>query len=203
MHLCIGCYWLTRTSDGLHILSCACQHGPLSWWQVGLYSLCLLLCQTRLAHDHLWMFFVLQGALSNTLTVRKIFRALLCSWGFHSLVDVSVVFRGVSEVFGKFSDHFHVRWLACSVRYLLWSLILFLGWRVNCSALIGLSSLQVPCVKGAPKFLEGMLLDCEKFPGKSSPWILFLSFCDKEGLDDLSYLLSKSISYVAVFPLII
>ena len=41
----------------------------------------------------------------------------------------------------------------------------------------------VPCVTGDPKFSEVMLCDFRKFPGKSSPYLLFLSLHDGEVLD--------------------
>ena len=41
---------------------------------------------------------------------------------------------------------------------------------------------KVPCFLGAPKFLEGLICSCEWSPGKYSPCINVLLFCDEEGL---------------------
>ena len=47
----------------------------------------------------------------------------------------------------------------------------------------------VLCVTGDPKFSEGLLRYCKQCLGKSSPCLIFLSSCDKDGLDVRSYLL--------------
>ena len=51
----------------------------------------------------------------------------------------------------------------------------------------------VPCATGDTKLLEGLLCDCNKCPRKYSTCLIVLSFCDKEGLDRLSSLLSDRI----------
>ena len=61
----------------------------------------------------------------------------------------------------------------------------------------------VLCATGAPNLLEGMLHDCEQCPGKSSPCFRFSMFCDREGLDGMSSLISDGISCISVLPLIL
>ena len=51
----------------------------------------------------------------------------------------------------------------------------------------------LPVQKGDPKFSEGLLRDYKKCPDKSSPCLLLSLFCDKEGVDRMSSLLSFGI----------
>ena len=61
----------------------------------------------------------------------------------------------------------------------------------------------VPCAKWATKFLERLLRDCERCPGKYSPCLLVSFFCYQEGLDGISSLISDRIYYVALFSIIL
>ena len=56
-------------------------------------------------------------------------------------------------------------------------------------------------LKMAPEFLEGMLHDVEQRPGKYSPCLIVSSFRDKEGIHELSLLLSDRLTFVSVFSL--
>ena len=58
----------------------------------------------------------------------------------------------------------------------------------------------VPCAKGAPKFLEGLLRDCERCTRNYSAYLMVLFLCDEEFIYRLSYLLSIGIYFLDVFP---
>ena len=90
-----------------------------------------------------------------------------------------------------------------------------LSWSFWCYHLLSLGLLdpftalylRMSCLFGSlckedSKFLEGMLCNCKRCLGKSYPCILLLSYCDEEGLDGMSSLISDGIIRVAVLSII-
>ena len=133
-----------------------------------------------------------------------ILRTLLCSWGFSSnclcpifLEDSEVVCKidlNVCELGFSSSGLLGVTSSCCWVRC---------NRIVRLVALLRVSHPLVPCVKGAPKFLEGLIRDYEHCPGSSSPFLLFSSSCDKEGLDGMFSILYCRITWVVVYTFIL
>ena len=57
-----------------------------------------------------------------------------------------------------------------------------------------------PYDEGAPKFLKELLCSCKRFPGKSSPCVMFMLPLDKEGFYGMYFLLYVGFFFVAVLP---
>ena len=111
-----------------------------------------------------------------------------------------------SEIVGEFDLNFRAIWgvspsdLLCVLR----SCLRVRGNPTAClAAFLRASRTLVPYVTGSLKISEGLLRDCERCLGKSSPYLLVSSFRDGEVLDGLSSLLSDEIYFVVIFPLIL
>ena len=158
---------------------------------------------SRLISAHWWYFFNYKVFHPTPWPSRK-YQGLL---SFLEVLPLIVYIRLFSEEDPKLSENL-MSTSAQSSGFLLFNILEFLrscrlfaelvqliAWRCFC----GILTPWYPYLTGAPKLLERLICDCDRFPGEYYLWLLFLSFCDKEGFSGMSSLLSKGISSVAVF----
>ena len=125
-------------------------------------------------------------------------------WWFYLLIDVSKVIGGDSEVIGEFDEEFRASWWVFSIQSYWWSPLSLSGCCPSersylAEFLWDCSRSFFTLWKGGPKFLEGLLCNCEWFPGNYYPWPIFSSCLDEEGLKGMSSLLSDGIYFVCIF----
>ena len=126
------CHRLTNFSEGLHLLSWVCQHGPSwGWRQVGYEPLLyLLLCPEQVSSSHRCVYLT-RCILKQLRLSENFLRNLFWSWGFPFDCFVSDIFRGGSEVVIGLDDNSHAIWIECSVQSSRKSLFLSPGWNIH------------------------------------------------------------------------
>ena len=187
-----------------------CLHSSLSQLDLSVGFLCF----TRCVVQHLGYFISLNSQTCPIWTPwgSALFCAIAVLWvtslllrGIIRLFYVSNVFRGVpkwsEELEGiasarpgfEYPYQFYRRPASCPRVDLYIGTLLAGGVPVR-SSWSRISLL----IKGAPKFWEGLIHDCERCPWELLPYLLFLSSLDEEGLVGLSSHISNGIYFV--FP---
>ena len=143
--------------------------------------------------------FIFKSCVSNTLAFQKnleyyalFLRAPL--WFF-----VCVTFLEDSEVVVKFTVNFRASCWSYSVRYSWRSPLLLPGCWCPTARFTALWQAYCPLFSqndsGSKVLWIGLICDCKRCPGKSSPCLLFSSSHDIEGLGGLSSLLSGGLYF--------
>ena len=201
-----------------NIWSSSCQRGPTQGWlarrlllpyfpwcvQHGWISSLLVYIGFQRYNITPWIFAF--SGLSAVSDLGSLSRSPLRYQGSFLFLNVSDVSEGFPKLSGETCGHLRAIWLDWSTDIFSAVTYIFTGfiWYFNCAILAVVlfdSCLLFPWVKGAPKFLKGLLRVCEKFPGKFSPFLLVSYFFCEEDLQGLSSLLSYGITSVAVLPL--
>ena len=152
----------------------------------------------------LWDCLFLQGAPSNTLVFRGNIEVSTPFLGVPLQKSVSNIFGGGSKVVGEFGVNFCVIWIVQSSRsYLVSFLSFFPSDHSSLAPFLRALVPWYPCLLGDKNFLWVLLCNCDRYPGKSSPWLPIYSFFDEEYINVISSLISGGISFVAVFPHVI
>ena len=115
----------------------------------------------------------------------KLLRGLLCCLGYFWLFPVLTFFEGALKLSGELEGAF------CTNLY--WGYVLifsavslsYTGWPIHSADIVWRHSCGIilvpgfPSDKGAPKFLEGLLCDCERCPWELLPYLLVSSSLEK------------------------